>query len=63
MTDEKKATVFQWVRLALAVAWAGAVLFVHSSVQAFTDLGLVAALAFAGALAGEDIRKLIGGSR
>lgn len=63
MTDERKTTVIQWVRLALAVAWAAAVLFVHSTIQAFSDIGLVAALALAGGLAGEDVRKLIGGGR
>ncbi|MFN3169309.1 MAG: hypothetical protein ACE37E_01295 [Hyphomicrobiales bacterium] len=63
MTDERKTTVFQWVRLGAAVLWAAAVLYVHSTVQAFSDIGLVAALALSGAFAGEDLRKMMGGGK
>ena len=63
MTSERKTTVFQWVRLATSVAWAGAVLMVHAFVEPFTDIALVAALALSGAFAGEDLRKMIGGGK
>ncbi|WP_306049159.1 hypothetical protein [Oceaniradius stylonematis] len=63
MTDERKTTLYQWVRLTLAVAMGGAILFLHTRVQPFSDIGLVAALAFAGALGGDDLRKLIGGGK
>ena len=63
VTDETKTSVYQWARLAGAFVYGCAVLIVHARVAPFTDLALIALLSFAGALAGGDIRKLLGNGK